>query len=774
MGEQFQFQSVRSQIEKKKIGKTVKPISEARESTPEEELGLKEYWLSLRQSIQEKMPQIELTEGEKDQKKRLSELISSESLSEYNNILSEFNRRNRQTAEHPNREFIDIEDESLAKKIDDWIDHLISEVAGQAELNEAETAELRAQAWMFFGALSNVMNTNAITKDISAFFKSKKESGTAEGAAEKNKKELAAELKGRYPFTADELEILINLALSEKGKKEDYNLEVLCDTIARLWSEYGLMEKKGALAKISMGFLLAKGVGSFAPSVFQHILENDKFNASVYIEYLFLNKLSESIENKIRLVLAEHMTGVNRQINEKIINSLFFQEFEFIHERSLGEVFATLDRGKRATSFLLEGVIAKLIPNITGILLSLAFLTKVNPILGGVGVCSLPVMYVVSQHQNKRISKLYEKETKEGEKITSQISSIKSGFEEVKTSAEVPQIATHVREKLDIKDRISLEKFVTELTARVLGTIPYDVSALSGAAVGGVLQEKGMITGGEVLSNIIYSSQLYRPVQDLISLYFDQFARNIQDINRMDEILGSYQTLDMPEGEKELARVPVSELSGFDIEISNLRYKNILRGINLKIKQGEFVSIAGVSGAGKSTLLRNIVGLYKPAAGEIKIGGVPHDRIKRYGPESVYSLMSYCNQSPIIFEGMTLRQNLLLWTKREVSDERIKQVLTDLRLDKLIGRLDDEPKNLSGGERVRIGVARTLLKNAKIMLLDEPTASLHSEDAAEVLNAIQDVKNKYPDTTIICVSHDEALLRISEHRINMSELQPQE
>ena len=280
-----------------------------------------------------------------------------------------------------------------------------------------------------------------------------------------------------------------------------------------------------------------------------------------------------------------------------------------------------------------------------------------------------------------------------------------------------------------------------------------------------------MISGGAVLSSIIYSERLNRPIQELVHLYFNQFSRYIQDIQRMDEILGKYEKLDLPEGEKEKDRVPVSELENFDISIRNLRYKNILRGVSLDIKQGEFLTIAGASGAGKSTLLRNLVGLYKPDGGEIEIGGVKNDRVKKYGQESLYSAMSYCNQNPQIFEGMTLRENLLLWSKEGVEDEKIKRVLKDLHLDKFIDKLDEEAKHLSGGEKVRIGVARTLIKGAKIMLLDEPTASLDSQAATEVIKIISEINEKYPDTTIICVSHDEALIKTSKRSVNMAELQ---
>jgi ABC-type lipoprotein export system ATPase subunit len=120
---------------------------------------------------------------------------------------------------------------------------------------------------------------------------------------------------------------------------------------------------------------------------------------------------------------------------------------------------------------------------------------------------------------------------------------------------------------------------------------------------------------------------------------------------------------------------------------------------------------------------------------------------------------------------MTLRENLLLWTRESIDEEKIKQVMRDLHLDKLIDKLDEETKHLSGGEKVRVGVARTLIKGAKIMLLDEPTASLDSQAATEVRKVLSEINEKYPDTTIVCVSHDEDLIKSSKRSINLSDLQ---
>ncbi|MEN9921974.1 MAG: hypothetical protein RL097_250, partial [Candidatus Parcubacteria bacterium] len=658
--------------------------------------------------------------------------------------------------------------EEIYTEIEGWINGLIVEVQAKNEagLDENDVEELRAQCWIFFDSVSNVMNTKSFEKDVAQFFKDRNIVELDRSEQLKQKTELVADLQKRYQIDEAEATILINLVESSDDG-ENYSPRVLVETIARLWNEYKLGERKGEIAKISLGYLMSKGAESFAPSLFENMIAGDKFNVAVFLEFFGLQKISEVIDAKTDIELAKVMYDINSQINERISNSLFFQEFEFIHEKSLGEIYATLERGKASTEGLLSDSISQLAPTLSGIGMSLAFLTKINPALGAIGVASLPVMYKVAKKQNEKIWPMYEREKREGEKIATRLGSIKGGFEEVKTSPDTPSVAHHVKEQMDTKDALSLQRFIEETKNRLKRMIPFDISTVTAAGVGGALQEMGMISGGAVLSNIIYSNQLNRPVQELVNLYFNRFSRYIQDIQRMDEILGEYEKLDLPEGEREQDRIPVSELENFDISIRGLRYKHILQGVDLDIKQGEFITVAGSSGAGKSTLLRNIVGLYKPDGGSIAVGGIPNSEIKKYGQESIYSAMSYCNQSPQFFEGMTLRENLLLWSKNDIDDERIKQVLQDLHLDKFVDQLDAELQYLSGGEKVRIGVARTLIKGAKIMLLDEPTASLDSQSATEVRKIISELNGKYPDTTIIAVTHDEELIKLSNRSVGL-------
>ena len=769
MKENYNFRPIKSGLERKKATNEVVPLTiDEHEGKEQKPMTLKDHWLTLRHSIQEKISPAEQTQEEQERTKLLSEIITPELMSEYKQILKEFGHKMKKSDEHPQRELIDINDEKNSESIENWIESLITEVQTRNEtgFDENDIEELRAQCWLFFDSVGCVMNTKTFERDVVDFYKDKNIGELNEKEQNKQKAELIKDLQTCYTLDKAEATILVNL-IDSSDDDENYSPRILVETIAQLWSEYKLGEKKGDMTKISLGYLMSKGAESFAPSLFQDIISGDKFNVAVFLEYFGLNKVSEVIDTKTDIELAKVMYEISQQINERISNSLFFQEFEFMHEKSLGEIYATLERGKASTERLLSDSISQFAPALSGVGMSLAFLTKINPALGAIGLVSLPVMYKVAKKQNEKIWPMYEKEKREGEKIATRLGSIKSGFEEVKTSPDTPSVARHVKEQMDTKDSLSLQRFVEETKNRLKRMIPFDVSTITAAGVGGALQAMGMISGGAVLSNIIYSNQLNRPVQNLVDLYFNRFSRYIQDIQRMDEILGEYEKLDLPEGEREKDRVPVSELESYDISIEDLRYKNILRDVSIDIGQGEFITIAGASGAGKSTLLRNLVGLYKPNGGSIKIGGIQNDKIKKYGPESIYSVMSYCNQDPQFFEGMTLRENLLLWSKDEIDDESIKQVLKDLHLDKFSDKLEDEVQYLSGGEKVRIGVARTLIKGAKIMLLDEPTASLDSQSATEVRKIISELSEKYPDTTIIAVTHDEELIKTSGRSVNL-------
>lgn len=260
MKESYFFRPIKEEIEEKKEAAEIKPLTSSKhEETEQKPMTLKDHWLSLRQSIQEKLIIEKPTAEEQRKTMLLSELITPELMTEYNQILRDFNGKTKKAEGHLQREFIDINEEEFSAKIESWIENLIKEVKIKKEigLDENDTEELRAQCWLYFDSIGNVMNTKSLEKDISEFYKDKKSDEQDEKESQKQKSELAKELQNRYPLDKGEVEILVDLIKSEKGEGENYSPKILVETIARLWNEYQLGEKKGTIAKISLGYLLS-------------------------------------------------------------------------------------------------------------------------------------------------------------------------------------------------------------------------------------------------------------------------------------------------------------------------------------------------------------------------------------------------------------------------------------------------------------------------------------------------------------------------------------
>ena len=190
------------------------------------------------------------------------------------------------------------------------------------------------------------------------------------------------------------------------------------------------------------------------------------------------------------------------------------------------------------------------------------------------------------------------------------------------------------------------------------------------------------------------------------------------------------------------------------IEIKNLtksyEKKCILKNINLKINDNEQISIIGKSGCGKSTLLRCIARLEKIDKGQILIDNENINDIKNF-----YNKVGMVFQSFNLFENMTVLENLIIAPvklKMYSKQEALKLAKNYLKEINLENKIDEYPKNLSGGEKQRVAIIRALMEKPKILLLDEPTSSLDPQMKKEVLELV--TKLKEYNMTIIVVSHE--------------------
>jgi putative ABC transport system ATP-binding protein len=194
-----------------------------------------------------------------------------------------------------------------------------------------------------------------------------------------------------------------------------------------------------------------------------------------------------------------------------------------------------------------------------------------------------------------------------------------------------------------------------------------------------------------------------------------------------------------------------------------------LRGVDLTIESGEFISIAGPSGSGKTTLLNLIGCIDSLDSGRILIDGEPvfsldKDAKAMYRREKLGFIFQSYNLIPVLsaFENVAFSLNLLDLDDKEVK-ERTMAVLKEVGLE---GMEDRRPNKLSGGQQQRVAIARALVKNPKIILADEPTANLDSHTGEEILKLMK-IMNEKHGTTFIFSTHDKMVMEFAHRLVSL-------
>jgi len=184
---------------------------------------------------------------------------------------------------------------------------------------------------------------------------------------------------------------------------------------------------------------------------------------------------------------------------------------------------------------------------------------------------------------------------------------------------------------------------------------------------------------------------------------------------------------------------------------------HVLQGIDLDVFQGENIVVLGRSGTGKSVLIKIIAGLLKPDKGTVNVLGKNVATLSYRELEQLRLKIGFSFQSSALYDSMTVRENLefpLLHNSRHLSrtqvTKAVEKVLEAVGLSKTINQY---PGELSGGQRKRIGIARTLIMQPAIMLYDEPTAGLDPITSMEINDLINSVQEQYHTSSII-ITHD--------------------
>lgn len=285
------------------------------------------------------------------------------------------------------------------------------------------------------------------------------------------------------------------------------------------------------------------------------------------------------------------------------------------------------------------------------------------------------------------------------------------------------------------------------------------------ALVGGILLTRGELGDQPVLTFfafLLLVSRLYDPMSQ--SLQNLAAINSLQiNIDRMNEI----NLCPMQEGGTEFRP------NGYDIVFDNVGFsyedgEGVLKGVSFTAKQGEVTALIGESGGGKSTAAKLAARFYDIQSGKITLGGVD---ISKIDPETLLTAYSIVFQDVLLFDN-TVMENIRIG-KKDATDEEVLRAAKEAQCDEFVQKLPEgyhtmigeNGSHLSGGERQRISIARALLKDAPVILLDEATASLDAENETKVQKAISRL---IKDKTVLIIAHRMRTVRDADRLVLLS------
>jgi ABC-type multidrug transport system fused ATPase/permease subunit len=306
-----------------------------------------------------------------------------------------------------------------------------------------------------------------------------------------------------------------------------------------------------------------------------------------------------------------------------------------------------------------------------------------------------------------------------------------------------------------VKSALQARKIKSSLSPVVTVTVAACTALVLWRGAGLVVS--GVMTAGVLTVFLSYLARFFKPVQDLAKMA-NSVAQTAVAAERIQAILGTDEIIP----ERPNARIPKSLRGEIVFEHVAFRYDSeapVLRDVSFRVEPGQFVGIVGPTGSGKSTIISLIPRFYDPTGGRITIDGVD---VRDYQLQGLRQNFGFVLQDTVLFRG-TICENIA-YGRRGATAEEIVEAAELANAHEFIARMPDGYKTmigergmtLSGGQRQRLGIARALIRNSPVLILDEPTAALDTEAEERVIEALERLMK---GRTVVMIAHRLATLR---------------
>ena len=453
------------------------------------------------------------------------------------------------------------------------------------------------------------------------------------------------------------------------------------------------------------------------------------------------------------VVLTPVRNGVGTYVREDLFGKILQLPIGYFTEQRKGDLMSRLTNDiteiEMAVSSSLEGFIKEPLT----VIFYLSLLFVLSPKLSLVLLLLLPIGGFVIGTVSKTLKKQSNIAAEKFSEALSVVEETLSGLRVIKAFTAEGFIFSKYKksnqELFNVRNKINLRKDIASPLSETLGIIMLSIILWIGGSM--ILEQKGIgLNGSAFITYIAIFSQIINPSKSLSSAFY-AMQKGSAALIRVNQVINAENPVNDNASGKKL------DTFSDKIEFKNVgfSYNNIptLQGINLTVKKGQTIALVGSSGAGKSTLADLVPRFHDVTSGNIFIDGID---IKEYNLHSLRKQISIVTQEPILFND-TIANNIKLGVQ-DAEESKIEEAakvanaynFIEKKEERFEANIGDRGSKLSGGERQRLTIARAILKNSPILILDEATSSLDTESERLVQDAINKMMQ---NRTTIVIAH---------------------